>query len=93
MYNKRINNVQLITFLKEKHYLDACQGEYDQQELDKITNYHISWTCIAFRVDLSDGDYSLVPETEEGGAEASLQYMEVLDTEGAQANLADEGKL
>jgi hypothetical protein len=36
----------------------------------------------------------LVPETEEGGAEASLQYMEVLDyTEGAQANLADEGKL
>jgi hypothetical protein len=30
----------------------------------------------------------------EGGAEASLQYVEVLDdTEGAQANLADEGKL
>jgi hypothetical protein len=28
--------------------------------------------CIAFRVDLRDGDYSLVPETEEGGAEASL---------------------
>jgi hypothetical protein len=49
--------------------------------------------CIAFRVDLRDGDYSLVPETEEGGAEASLQYVEVLDTEGAQANLADEGKL
>jgi hypothetical protein len=35
-----------------------------------------------------------VPETEEGGAEASLQYVEVLDdTEGVQANLADEGKL
>jgi hypothetical protein len=25
--------------------------------------------------------------------EVSLQYVEVLDTEGAQANLADEGKL
>jgi hypothetical protein len=49
--------------------------------------------CIAFRVDLPDGDYSLVPESEERGAEASLQYVEVLDTEGAQANLADEGKL
>jgi hypothetical protein len=50
--------------------------------------------CIAFRVDLPDGDYSLVPEFEEGGAEASLQYVEVLDdTEGAQTNLADEGKL
>jgi hypothetical protein len=50
--------------------------------------------CIAFRVDLPDGDYSIVPETEEGGAEASLQYVEVLDDiEGAQANLADEGKL
>jgi hypothetical protein len=44
-------------------------------------------------VDLPDGDYSLVSETEEGGAEASLQYVEVLDNEGAQANLADEGKL
>jgi hypothetical protein len=32
-------------------------------------------------------------ESEEGGAEASLQYVEVLDdTEGAQANIADEGK-
>jgi hypothetical protein len=41
-----------------------------------------------------DGDYSLVPKTEEGGTEASLQYVEVLnDNEGAQANLADEGKL
>jgi hypothetical protein len=35
-----------------------------------------------------------VLETEEGGAEASLQYVEVLnDIEGAQANLADGGKL
>jgi hypothetical protein len=43
---------------------------------------------------LPDGDYSLVPESEEGGAEASLQYVEVLDdAEGAQANLANEGKL
>jgi hypothetical protein len=50
--------------------------------------------CIAFRVDLPDGDYSLVPESEEWGAEASLQYVEALDdTEGAQASLADEGKL
>jgi hypothetical protein len=76
------------------YYLDTCKGEYDQQELGQITNYHITWTCIAFRVDLPDGDNSLVPEIEEGGAEASLQYVEVLDdTEGAQANLADEGKL
>jgi hypothetical protein len=76
------------------YYLDACQGEYDQPELDKTTNYHITWTCIAFHVDLPDGDYSLVPKNEEGWAEASLQYVEVLnDTEGAQANLADEGKL
>jgi hypothetical protein len=52
------------------------------------------WTRIAFRVDLPDGDYSLVPEAEAGGAEASLQYVEVLDdTEGAEANLGDEGKL
>jgi hypothetical protein len=49
--------------------------------------------CIAFRVDLPDGDYSLIPESEGGEAEPSLQYVEVLDdTEGAQANLADEGK-
>jgi hypothetical protein len=47
---------------------------------------------MAFRVDHPDGDYSLVPETEEGGAEGSLQYVEVLDTKGAQANLGDEGK-
>jgi hypothetical protein len=34
-----------------------------------------------------------MPEAEEGEAEAALQYMEVLeDTEGAQANTADEGK-
>jgi hypothetical protein len=62
--------------------------------LDKITNYHITRTCITFRVDLPNGDYSLVPETEEGGTKASLQYVEVLnDNEGAQANLADEGKV
>jgi hypothetical protein len=24
MYNKRITHVKLMTFLKEKHYLDAC---------------------------------------------------------------------
>jgi hypothetical protein len=62
-------------------------------ELDKTTKLSHHLKCIAFRVDLPDGDYSLVPEPEEGGAEASPQYVEVLDTEGAQANLADEGKL
>jgi hypothetical protein len=32
-------------------------------------------------------------EAEEGGAEAELQYVEVLkDTEGAHANTADKGK-
>jgi hypothetical protein len=49
--------------------------------------------CIAFRVDLPDGDYSLVPQAEEVGADADLQYVEVIkDTEGTQANPADEGK-
>jgi hypothetical protein len=34
-----------------------------------------------------------VLETEEGGADAELQYMEVIeDTEDPQANPADEGK-
>jgi hypothetical protein len=34
-----------------------------------------------------------VPEAEEGGADADLQYVEVIqDTEGTQANAADEGK-
>jgi hypothetical protein len=34
-----------------------------------------------------------VPEDEEGGVEAELQYMEVIeDTEDAQANITDEGK-
>jgi hypothetical protein len=31
--------------------------------------------CI--RVELPDGNYALVPEAEEGGADAELQYMEV----------------
>jgi hypothetical protein len=35
----------------------------------------------------------LVLKSKEGGAEAELQYMEVIeDTEGTQANPADEGK-
>jgi hypothetical protein len=35
----------------------------------------------------------LVPEAEEGGADAELQYVEVIeDTEDPQANLADGGK-
>jgi hypothetical protein len=34
-----------------------------------------------------------VPEAKEGGAEAELQYVEVIkDTEGTQANQTDEGK-
>ena len=34
-----------------------------------------------------------MPEAEEGGAEAELQYVEVIeDTESTQANPADEGK-
>jgi hypothetical protein len=34
-----------------------------------------------------------VPEDEEGGAEAELQYVEVIeDTEGTQANPTNEGK-
>jgi hypothetical protein len=34
-----------------------------------------------------------MPEAEEEGAEAELQYMEVIeDTEGTQANPTDEGK-
>jgi hypothetical protein len=34
-----------------------------------------------------------VLEAEEGGAEAESRYVEILDdTEGAQANTADEGK-
>jgi hypothetical protein len=50
-------------------------------------------TCIAFCVELLDGNYALVPEAEEGGAEAELQYVEVIEgTEGTQANPADEGK-
>jgi hypothetical protein len=63
--------------------------------LDKINNQSITSPepCIAFRVDLPDGDYSLVPEAEEVGADADLQYVEVFDnTEGAQANTSDEGK-
>jgi hypothetical protein len=51
------------------------------------------YRSFTIRVDLPDGDYSLVPEAEKGGAEAALQYVEVLeDTEGAQASTADEGK-
>jgi hypothetical protein len=34
-----------------------------------------------------------VPKAEEGGAEADLQYVEVIEyTEGTQVNPADEGK-
>jgi hypothetical protein len=43
--------------------------------------------------DLPDGDYSLVPEAEEGEAEAALQYVEVLeDAEGTRAYFVAEGK-
>jgi hypothetical protein len=62
--------------------------------LDKIINlsHHLK-PCITFCIDLPDRDYSLVPEAEEGGDEAELQYEEVIDdTEGTQANTADKGK-
>jgi hypothetical protein len=49
--------------------------------------------CIAFRVELPDGNYALVPEAKEGGAAMELQYVEVIeDTEDTQANPVDEGK-
>jgi hypothetical protein len=39
------------------------------------------------------GNYALVPEAEEGGADAKLQHVEVSeDTEDQQTNYADEGK-
>jgi hypothetical protein len=49
--------------------------------LDKINHQSITSPepCIAFRVDLPDGDYSLILEAEDGEAEAALQYVEVLD--------------
>jgi hypothetical protein len=50
-------------------------------------------SCIAFRVELPDGNYTSVPEPEVGGAEAELLFVEVIeDTKGTQANPADEGK-
>jgi hypothetical protein len=63
--------------------------------LDKINNQSITSPepCIAFRVDLPNDDYSLVPKAEDGEAAVALQYVEVLeDTEGAQNNFANEGK-
>jgi hypothetical protein len=48
---------------------------------------------MAFRVELPDRNYDLVPEVEEGGADTKLQYVEVSeDTEDPQANPVDEGK-
>jgi hypothetical protein len=58
--------------------------------LDKINSKSITSPepCIAFCVDLPNGDYSLVPEAEEGELEAALHYVEVLeDTDGAQLTL------
>jgi hypothetical protein len=47
--------------------------------------------CILCR--LREGNYALVPEAEEGGAEAELQYVQVIeDTEGTQAKPANKGK-
>jgi hypothetical protein len=61
--------------------------------LDKINNLSHHLNPALHSVYLPDGDYSLIPEAEGGEAEAALQYVGVLDdTEGAQANLADEGK-
>jgi hypothetical protein len=57
--------------------------------LNKINNQSIisPEPCIAFRVDLPNGDYSLVPEAEEGEAEVALQYVEVL--EGLNQSIVD----
>jgi hypothetical protein len=63
--------------------------------LDKISSQSIQSPepCIAVRVDLPDGDYSLMPEAVEGEVEAALQYVEVLeDTERSQANTTNEYK-
>jgi hypothetical protein len=47
--------------------------------LGKITNlsHHLN-PALASRVDLPDGNYALVPEADEGGAEAELQYVELI---------------
>jgi hypothetical protein len=61
--------------------------------LGKVINPSQHLNPALHSVDLPDSDYSLVLETEEGGAEADLQYVEVLeDAEGTQANRVDEGK-
>jgi hypothetical protein len=47
----------------------------------------------AFRVELPDGNYSLVPEVEEEGSDGELHFAEVNhDTKEIQASVADEGK-
>jgi hypothetical protein len=44
-------------------------------------------------VELLDGNYSLVPEAEEGGVDAELQFVEMNQgTEEPQGSVADEGK-
>jgi hypothetical protein len=47
----------------------------------------------ASRVELPDGNYSLVPEVEEGGSDGNLHFVEVNHhIEEPQASVADEGK-
>jgi hypothetical protein len=60
--------------------------------LIKNLSLHLN-NAFAFRVELPDGNYALVSEAEEGGADAELQCVEVSeDTEDPQANYADQGK-
>jgi hypothetical protein len=59
--------------------------------LIKNLSLHLN-NAFAFRVELPDGNYALVSEAEEGGADAELQCVEVSkDTEDPQANYADQG--
>jgi hypothetical protein len=47
----------------------------------------------ASRVELPDGNYSLMPEVEEGGFDRELNFVVVnQDTEEPQASIADKGK-
>jgi hypothetical protein len=61
--------------------------------LIKFTKFIVAF----FRIDLSDNNYTLVPEGGDEGADGDLQYMTIaqdLDQspKGQKANLVDEGK-
>jgi hypothetical protein len=62
----------LITFLKGIYYLNIVKVNMTNKSWVRQQIVPPPESCIAFRVDLPDGEYSLVPESEGGGAEASL---------------------